>query len=94
MKITVKYGLSFRENVGLNEETFEVEHGSSTVAEALQMIAQRHPIMSKFVDASSDEAQRRNLAIALNGQLARLSDKLHDGDTVSLLLPVSGGCKE
>jgi molybdopterin converting factor small subunit len=47
--------------------------------------------MSKFVDASSDEALRRHLVVAANAGLARLADPLNDGDNISLLLPVAGG---
>lgn len=91
MKITVKYGFSFREDVGLNQETLEVEQGPITVAQALDLIARRHPGMGKFVDVSSDEAQRRHLVVSANSKLARLADPLNDGDNISLLLPVSGG---
>ena len=91
MKITVKYGFSFRENVGVTQETLEVEQGPITVAQALDLITQRHPVMSKFVDASSDEALRRHLVVAANAGLARLADPLNDGDSISVLLPVAGG---
>ena len=94
MRITVKYGLPFREHVGAREEVLEIEKNSPTVAEALQMIVRRHSVMKEYVDAKGDEAQRRHLTVAVNRQLARLSDILHDGDSVSLLLPVTGGCAE
>jgi molybdopterin converting factor small subunit len=91
MKIAVKYGFSFRENVGVSQETLEVEEGPITVAQALDLIIRRHPVMGEFVDASSDEAQRRHLVVSVNSKLARLADLLNDGDNISLLLPVSGG---
>jgi molybdopterin converting factor small subunit len=75
----------------VNQETLEVEQRSITVAQALDLITQRHPVMGKFVDASSDEAQRRHLVVSANSKLARLADLLNDGDNISLLLPVSGG---
>jgi len=50
--------------------------------------------MSKFVDASGDEAPRRHLVVAVNSRLAKLSDEIHNGDKVSLLLPVIGGSLE
>jgi len=94
LQITVKYSLPFRENVGVREETYEVGQDSANVAEVLDMIVQKHSCISKFVDIASDEAQRRQMVVAVNSRLARLSDEVHDGDSVSLLLPVMGGFQE
>lgn len=91
MKITVKYSLPFREEVGLKEETYEMEPDSATVAEVLEQVIERHSSMRKFVNTSSDETQRRHLVVAINSRLSKLSDNVHDGDKVSLLLPVIGG---
>jgi len=60
----------------------------------LDVIAHRHSSMGKFVDSTSEEAQRRHMVVAVNSRLARLSDWVHDGDNVSLLLPVIGGSKK
>jgi len=87
----VIYTLPFRDYTGVKEEAYEIEGDSSTVKEVLDLIVRRHSSVGKFVDASSEEAQRRNLVVALNSRLARLSDSIHDGDKVSLLLPVIGG---
>ncbi len=94
MRITVTYASPFHENLGLREETCETEQDSATVTEVLKLIVDRHSSMSKFVDTSSDEAQRRHLVVAVNSRLAKLSDRVHDGDRVSLLLPVSGGSEQ
>ena len=91
MRITVIYTLPFREYTGVKEEPYEIGGDSSTVKEVLDLIVRRHSSIGKFVDASSEEAQRRHLVVALNSRLARLSDGIHDGDRVSLLLPVIGG---
>jgi molybdopterin converting factor small subunit len=94
LNITVKYSLPFREEVGVREETYEIGKNPANVASVLSMIVRRHSCIGKFVDAASDEAQRRQMVIALNSRLARLSDVVHDGDSVSLLLPVTGGSKK
>lgn len=91
MRITVIYTLPFREHAGVKEEAYEIGGDSSTVKEVLDLIVRRHSSIGKFVDASSEEAQRRHLVVALNSRLAKLSDSIHDGDRVSLLLPVIGG---
>jgi len=94
LRITVKYAMPFRENVGVKEETYELDQTSTTVAGVLDVIAHRHSSMGKFVDSTSEEAQRRHMVVAVNSRLARLSDWVHDGDNVSLLLPVIGGSKK
>jgi molybdopterin converting factor small subunit len=94
LRITVKYTLPFRDETGVKEETYETDQDAITVAGVLDMIVRRHSSIGKFVDAASDEAQRRQLVIAINSRLARLSDQVHDGDNVSLLLPVMGGSEE
>lgn len=94
MQITVKYAMPFRENAGVREETYEIDQDSTTVAGVLDLIVGRHSSMSKFMDSTSEEAQRRHLVVAINSRLAKLSDGVHDGDSISLLLPVIGGSKE
>ena len=94
MRITVKYSTPFREDTGVSEEAYEIDQESTTVVRILDLIASRHSSMSKFMDSTSEEAQRRQIVVAVNSRLARLSDAVHDGDSMSLLLPVMGGCKE
>ena len=94
MRITVKYSVPFREDAGVREETYEIGQESVTVARVLDLIVGRHSSMSKFVDSTSEEAQRHHLVVAVNSKLARLSDAVHDGDNMSLLLPVIGGYEE
>jgi molybdopterin converting factor small subunit len=64
------------------------------VKKVLSMIVERHPSMSKFGESGREEARRRQLVVAVNSRLAKLSDTVHDGDRVSLLLPVIGGSEE
>jgi len=94
LRITVIYTLPFREYAGVKEEAYEIGGDSSTVKEVLNLIVRRHSSIGKFVDASSEEAQRRQLVVAVNSRLAKLSDSVHDGDRLSLLLPVIGGSEQ
>lgn len=94
MKIAVKYSIPFREDAGVREETYEIDRESTTVAEVLDLVVGRHSSMSKFVDKTSEEAQRHQLVIAVNSRLARLCDEIYDGDSVSVLLPVIGGYRK
>ena len=47
--------------------------------------------MDRFVDTATDEAHRRHMVVALNSQLAKLSDPIREGDNIAILLPVIGG---
>jgi molybdopterin converting factor small subunit len=91
LKIAVKYSIPFREDAGVREETYEVDRESITIAEVLDLVVGRHSSMSKFVDKTSEEAQRHQLVIAVNSRVVRLCDEIYDGDSVSVLLPVIGG---
>jgi molybdopterin converting factor small subunit len=86
--------MPFREDAGVREEMYEIDQESTTVARVLDLVVSRHSSMTKFKDSTSDEAQRHHLVVAVNSRLARLSDGVHDGDSISLLLPVIGGSKE
>jgi molybdopterin converting factor small subunit len=94
LRIIIKYSTPFREDTHVSEEAYEIDQESTTVVRVLDLIASRHSSMSKFMDNTSEEAQRHHLVVAVNSRLARLSDAVHDGDSVSLLLPVMGGCRE
>ena len=91
LQIIVKYSLPFREEVGVREETYETGENPVNVASLLNMIVRRHSCLGEFVDTANDEALRHQMVVAVNSKLARLSDEVHDGDSVSLLLPVMGG---
>ena len=94
MRVTVKYTLPFRDDVGVREETYEIDREAIAVADVLDLIVRRHSSVAKFLETASEEAQRHHLVVAVNSRLARLSDGVRDGDTVSLLLPVIGGSIE
>jgi len=94
LRITVKYAMAFRENAGVKEETYELDQASTTVAGVLDAIVHRHSSIGKLVENTSEEGQRRHMVVAVNSRLAKLSDEVHDGDNISLLLPVIGGSKK
>jgi len=94
LQVTVKYTLPFRDDVGVREETYEINREAIAVADVLDLIVRRHSSVAKFLETANEEAQRHHLVVAVNSRLARLSDGVRDGDTVSLLLPVIGGSIE
>lgn len=86
MKVTVLYGAQLSEAAGGIRETVELDDGAS-VGDLLRLLASRHG--PRFSSALESLGQR--LLILVNGMSSSYSDKLSDGDFVSLLPPVSGG---
>lgn len=77
--------------VGLGGETLEIQQDEATVADVLRLIARKHPAMDRFVDTATEEAHRHHMVVALNSQLAKLTDSIREGDRIAILLPVIGG---
>ncbi len=81
MKIQVKLFATLRQQAGWSEQELEVAD-DATVEAALATLAAANPAL--------DLADRAVYA-AVNRQYANLSDPLHEGDTVAIFPPVSGG---
>jgi molybdopterin converting factor subunit 1 len=69
------------ESVGAREGTLTLPAGA-TVADALNLLASRHPGLAQI---------RSGVAAAVNERYARPGDALSDGDVLALIPPVSGG---
>lgn len=83
MKIKVEYYGILRDVCGRQAEELELdEHGTVTVAQALSQLIARHPGL---------DPHRRYMACALDAELGTDDSVLHDGATLALLPPVSGG---
>ena len=91
LRVTANYNSPFRDEVGLSRETLEIKQEEPTVADVLRLIARKHPAMDRFVDTTTEEAHRHHIVVALNSQLAKLSDPIREGDNIAILLPVIGG---
>jgi molybdopterin converting factor subunit 1 len=86
MKIRVLYfgvlkDLLGRESATLEGEVLELP-ADSTAAELIELLRARKPNPNDVWNS---------LAVAVNRHYANPKDKLHDGDEVALLPPVSGG---
>lgn len=77
--LTVLYFAQLRDQRGLDAEP--VETASATPRELYRELAQRHGLA----------VPERQLAVAVNAELADWDAPLHAGDTVVFLPPVSGG---
>lgn len=81
MNIRVMYFQVLRHKIGIREE-FLVAEGSLTVAGAIDLLAARHEVLG---------ALRDSLLAAINEEWVSPEAPLHEGDTLALMPPVSGG---
>jgi molybdopterin converting factor subunit 1 len=81
MKVTVKLFASFREATGEAQREVEAPSGT-TVGQLWHDMVRDSPRLAPLSDSA---------AFAVNRQYARADVRLHDGDEVAFLPPVSGG---
>jgi molybdopterin synthase sulfur carrier subunit len=80
--ITVLYFAWLRERTGLSEEVFSLPAGSTTVADLIGLLAERHTAAFQ---------NRRAIRCAVNQEFADPSTVLRAGDEVAFFPPVTGG---
>jgi len=92
MQITVQYESQARRAAGVNSESVDVPD-SCSVSDCIGKVAQNHgePLSSILVNSTGDV--QTTLLVFLNDSQIVRSDKttLSDGDTVTLMTPISGG---
>lgn len=81
MRVRVLFFGQLREIIGRAEEVMELTDGAS-VSDLLAQLGRQHPGLEAF---------RSSLAIAVNQEYGDLSARLHAGDEIAFLPPVSGG---
>lgn len=81
MRVQVLYFASAREAAGCSSETLEVAEGA-TVADVKAALSARRPAVG---------AGWSSVRIAVGARFAADSERVHDGDRVALIPPVSGG---
>ena len=64
---------------------------SLKLKDVLMMIADRYPGLARYCHAGNDTALSSHMTIIRNGTHLKLADKVHDEDTLSFLLPATGG---
>ena len=80
--ITILYFAWLRERTGLSEEMFSLPSGGTTVADLIELLAERH--VSAFQN-------RRSIRCAVNQEFADPATVLSAGDEVAFFPPVTGG---
>ena len=81
MKCNVLLFAQLRETIGRDQLTIELD-GVATVADALERLMRDHEIVRDM---------RGRIAVAVNEMYQPQTTQLHDGDTIALIPPVSGG---
>ena len=81
MTLRILFFASLAHHLGLNEATLNLSPGA-TVADAYRVLAAQHPAL---------ESASSGLAFAVNMAYVGTDHKLHDGDELALIPPVSGG---
>jgi len=80
MKVLVKFFASYRETVGVAQETVEAKE-DSTVRDVVDVILAKHPKLGSMTDAIN----------ALNQNVVGPDVKVKDGDTLAIFPLVGGG---
>jgi len=84
MRVTVRLFARLREAAGRPAWPLDLPDGA-TVSDVWQAVVGEHPALEPFGAA---------LSAAVNAEFARMSARVHDGDEVAFLPPVSGGAAD
>lgn len=81
MMIKLRVFAFFRQVLGTPELSYEIAEGA-TAEDLLEDIFKKHPSLEK---------SRGHVVVTINKMAVHLTEKIHEGDEVALLPPVSGG---
>jgi molybdopterin converting factor subunit 1 len=81
MTVTIKLFAILRDRAGVRETTLDLVDGNR-VTDAVAKLVVRYPSIEPYLS---------RLAYAVNEQYEPADTKLHDGDELALIPPVSGG---
>jgi MoaE-MoaD fusion protein len=81
MRVRILYFGVLKELAGSSETSMDLDEGA-TVSDLVRLIEEKAPRMAAY---------RRSLAVSVNREYALPEKRLHEGDEIGLLPPVSGG---
>ena len=81
----VLYFSSFRENLGMSEETIDLPVEIKTVSGLLKILQARG---NKWLSTLSTD---KSILVAVNQEMANKETKINKGDEVAFFPPVTGG---
>ncbi|HZP26509.1 MAG TPA: molybdopterin converting factor subunit 1 [Dehalococcoidia bacterium] len=83
MKVKVRLFARLSDLAGLRDTSLEVDNGTTARA-IFDQLAHQHPGLAGF---------DRSLMYAVNAEYVPADYRVHDGDEVTFIPPVSGGCR-
>jgi molybdopterin converting factor subunit 1 len=81
VRVTVRLFARLRELVGVGELQREAADGA-TVSSVWTALARDYPAIAPYAES---------ISCAVNAEYARMNVRVHDGDEIAFLPPVSGG---
>lgn len=94
MKVKMKYFASLRELIGISEEEYELQEGTTLKDLILKHVPERHKeIADEWINEVNKiiSGEKEGYVFIVNGDRADLDRKLNEGDVAALLPPVGGG---
>ncbi|MBU1157502.1 MAG: hypothetical protein KJ921_16750 [Proteobacteria bacterium] len=65
--------------------------GPTPIREVLELLAREYGVFTKYLLYQDDALLGAHLSVFSSGKFLKLDDPVDDGDTLKLLLPVTGG---
>ncbi len=81
MKINVKLFAILKDKAEVSQLDLNLPEGKSVV-DAVELVVEQYPSLKPFIS---------KIAFALNEEYVSISTRLHDGDELAFIPPVSGG---
>ncbi len=89
MRVRIKYLLWLGEKVGVREEIISIDKEETTVEEIINHIVVKYPILKKYLSKIFEPDNP--FIVLVNGKPCGENSIVRDGDTITILPPVSGG---
>lgn len=90
MRITVRYTAQVREAAGTPSEEIELP-SAATVRELVKSVAARHDERFRNIVLGADGEAHGSILLVAGGEQVRADRALRDGETVTIMAPISGG---
>jgi sulfur carrier protein ThiS len=90
MRVEVVAYPPYRAGLGAGKLGLDLPEGS-TLRDLLRSLGQRSREMDSYAAAQRDEWLWGQLLVHARGEIVRLDDRLHEGECLELLPPISGG---
>ncbi len=92
MKITVDLWGQLKQNAGAGSFSLELQDTACSGEDALRELARRHEAaLGKLLLAPDGAVRKSTLLFRGDQQISSLADPLQDGDTITVMSPISGG---